>query len=136
MPRMLTRAAAIVFGVGNLIAAALLVLGVFVALPARWWPVDAVAAGLTGLEFISGVALLADVRVARRLTAVAAAAALALGTGVVTTLALTASWLAGVYGPVGRGGALILVLVSALTLPYFVVWPAIQLAWTRLGRDS
>jgi hypothetical protein len=136
MPRMLTRAAAIVFGVGNLITAALLVLGVFVALPARWWPVDAVAAGLTGLEFISGVALLADVRVARRLTAVAAAAALALGTGVVTTLALTASWLAGVYGPVGRGGALILVLVSALTLPYFVVWPAIQLAWTRLGRDS
>jgi hypothetical protein len=133
---MLTRRAAIVFGVGNLATAALLVLGVFVSLPARWWPVDTAAAGLTGLEVISGVALLADARLARRLGAVAAAVALALGTGVVTTLAITASWLAGVYGPVGRGGALILVLVSALALPYFVVWPAIQLVWMRPEGQS
>jgi hypothetical protein len=132
---MLTRRAAIVFGVGNVLTAVLLILGVFVALPSRWWPVDIAAAGLTGLELISGVALLAGARPARRLAAVAAAVALALGVGVVTALALTASWLAGVYGPVGRGGALILVLVSALALPYFVVWPATQLAWMRFGRD-
>jgi hypothetical protein len=132
---MLTRRAAIVFGLGNLVTAALLVLGVFVALPARWWPVDTAAAGLTGLELASGVALLAGARSARRLAAVAAGVALALGLGVVTTLALTASWLSGVYGPVGRGGALILVLVSALALPYFVVWPAIQLVWMGPGRQ-
>jgi hypothetical protein len=132
---MLTRRAAIAFGVGNLVTAALLVLGVFIALPARWWPVDTGAAVLTGLELVSGVALLANTRLARRLAMVAAAVALALGMAVVTTLALTASWLAGVYGPVGRGGALILVLVSALALPYFVVWPAIQLAWMPSGRQ-
>jgi hypothetical protein len=132
---MLTRRAAIVFGVGNLLTAALLFVGVFVALPARWWPVDTGAAVLTGLEIVSGVALLANARLARRLAVVAAAAALALGLGVVTTLALTASWLAGVYGPVGRGGALILVLVSALVLPYFVAWPAIQLVWMPPGRQ-
>jgi hypothetical protein len=132
---MLTRRAAIVFGVGNLLTAALLLVGVFVALPARWWPVDSGAAVLTGLELVSGAALLANARLARRLAVTAAAVALALGMAVVTTLALTASWLAGVYGPVGRGGALILVLVSALALPYFVVWPAIQLVWMPPGRQ-
>jgi len=132
---MLSRRVAIVFGAGNLLAAVLLFVGVFVALPARWWPVDSGAAVLIGLELVSGVALLANGRLARRLAVVAAAVALALGMAVVTTLALTASWLAGVYGPVGRGGALILVLVSALALPYFVVWPAIQLVWMPPGRQ-
>ena len=61
----------------------------------------------------------------------AAALALAFGVALVTTLALTASWLSGVYGPVGRSGALLLTLVAALALPYLVVLPAAELLWLR-----
>jgi hypothetical protein len=73
---------------------------------------------------------------------VGAAFALALGLALVTWLALTASWLSGVYGPVGRGGALLLAFVAALALPYLVVLPAVQLvwlraiAWSRPARES
>jgi hypothetical protein len=49
----------------------------------------------------------------------------------VTVLAVTASWLSGVYGPVGAGGAVVLVLVAALALPYLVVLPVVQLVWLR-----
>jgi hypothetical protein len=62
-----------------------------------------------------------------------AALALVFGLVLVTALALTASWLSGVYGPVGRGGALLLTLVAALALPYLVVLPLVQLVWLRSG---
>ena len=42
-------------------------------------------------------------------------------------LALTASWLSGVYGSVGMGGGIILALVAALALPYLVVLPCVEL---------
>ena len=35
----------------------------------------------------------------------------------------------GIYGAVGTGGAIILVLVSVLVLPYFIALPAVQLVW-------
>jgi len=125
---MLSRRAAIVFGVGNLLTAALIVLGVFVGLP-RFAPVDVVASGLCVLELTAAGALLSGVGWAPRVAALAAFTALALGLATVTALALTASWLAGVYGPVGRGGALILGFVAALLLPYLVVWPAVTLVF-------
>jgi hypothetical protein len=128
---MLSRRAAVVFGIANLVTAALVVLGVFVGLPARWWPVDAAAAVLVVLEAVSGGALLARARWAERAARVAAAAALALGLLAVTLLAVTASWLSGVYGPVGLGGAVILALVAALALPYVVVLPAVEIVWLR-----
>ncbi len=60
--------------------------------------------------------------------------ALALGLFAVTVVAVTASWLSGIYGPVGRGGAIILALVAALALPYLVVLPVVQLVWLRPGK--
>ena len=63
---------------------------------------------------------------------VASAITLLLGLALVTTLALTVSYLAGIYGPVGRGGALILGLAAALGIPYVIALPAAQLVW--LGR--
>ena len=55
--------------------------------------------------------------------------ALVLGLALVTALALSASYLGGIYGAIGRGGALILVLVAALAVPYLVAFPAAQLLW-------
>jgi len=62
---------------------------------------------------------------------VASPVALALGLFLVSVLAVTASWLSGVYGPVGAGGAIILTLVAVLALPYLVVLPVVELVWLR-----
>jgi hypothetical protein len=115
----------------NIATALLVTFGVFVALPTRWWPVDAAAGALALLQLASGGGLLASAPWAAKLARVASAVALALGLFAVTVLAITASWLGGVYGPVGRGGAIVLALVAALTLPYLVVLPLVQLVWLR-----
>jgi hypothetical protein len=128
---MLSRRLALGLGVADLLTAAVMTAGVFMGLPARWAPVDVAACVLVALKLGSGVSLCARARWAPRLATAAAALALALGVALVTTLALTASWLAGVYGPVGRSGALLLTLVAALALPYLVVLPAAQLFWLR-----
>src|SRR5262245_45949885 len=77
----------------------------------------------------AGVGLLGQASWAQKVAWVASAVSLTLGILLVATLALTASFLSGVYGPVGRGGALILGLAAALALPYLVVLPAAQLVW-------
>jgi len=123
--------ASLVFGVADLLTAALVTVGVFMGLPARWAPVDVTASVLIVMKLASGVLLVARAHWAPRMATLGAALALALGLALVTSLALTASWLSGVYGPVGRGGALLLTLVAALALPYLVVLPVVQLVWLR-----
>jgi hypothetical protein len=126
---MLSRRASRVFGIADLVTAAGVGLGVFAGLPARWWPVDVVAGTLVALEVAAGMGLLIQARWAERVARGASAAALAVGLVTVTVLALTASWLSGVYGPVGAGGAVVLTLVAALALPYLVVLPVVTLFW-------
>jgi hypothetical protein len=133
---MLTRRAAIVFAIVDLSTGALLGSGVFFGLPDRWIVVDATAAALMLLQLSAGVGLLARAPWAARLASVASLASLVVGLGLVTVLALTASWLSGVYGPVGRGGGIILALVALLALPYLVVLPAVQLFWLRLKGSA
>src|SRR5579859_5048774 len=101
---MLSRRVALVFGVADLLTAGLVALGVFVGLPARWAPVDVMAGVLVALKLASGAALLARARVAGPIARMAAGLALVVGVVLVTVLALTASWLWGIYGPVGQGG--------------------------------
>jgi hypothetical protein len=131
---MLSRRAALVFGIADLLTAAVVGLGVFVALPARWWPVDSAAAALTALEVAAGVGLLAATTWGERVARAASAVALGLGLFLVTVLAVTASWLSGVYGAVGQGGAIILALVAVMALPYLVVLPVVELVWLRPPR--
>jgi hypothetical protein len=133
---MLSRRAAVVFGVSDVLTASLIVIGVFVGLPARWAPVDAGAIGLTVLDLASGAGLLSAAPWAVRVARAASAVSLAMGLSLVTTLAITASWLSGIYGPVGLGGAVVLALVAALVLPYLVVLPAVRLVWLRNTRTG
>jgi hypothetical protein len=132
---MRSRRASLAFGAANLLTAAVVTLGVFAGLPARWAPVDVAAAPLTALELASAVGLLSGARWAARMSRVACATALAFGLFAMTALSVTASWLSGIYGSVGRGGAIVLALVAALALPYLVVLPVAQLVWLRPGRD-
>lgn len=125
----MSRRAALVFGLSNLLTALLVVGGVFGCLPARWPPVDGVAGIVASLELASGVGLLAGARWASRVARAAGVVALAAGLLLVSLLALAASWLSGVYGSVGMGGGIILALVAALALPYLVVLPCVELVW-------
>ena len=133
---MLSRSKAVVFGVADLLTAAVVLFGVWVALPARWWPIDTAATALASFDVVSGVGLLLGARWASRVASVAALVALGFGLALITALALTASWLSGVYGPVGLGGAVILILVAALALPYLVALPAAKLLWTWPRRAA
>src|SRR5579859_5179973 len=107
----MSRLAAVVFGVADLLGAGLVAFGVFGALPDRWWLVDGGALVVVALLGGAGVGLLRGATWAVRAARLAAAITLALGLLLVATLALTASYLSGIYGPVGHGGAIILALV-------------------------
>jgi hypothetical protein len=133
---MLSRRAAVVFAIGDLITAGVLTLGVFVGLPSRWAVVDLPAVVVVALHVASGAGLLAGKSWAPQTARLASAVSLVLGLSLITVLALTASWLSGVYGPVGLGGALVLVLVAALALPYLVALPVVRLAWMRGVRGQ
>lgn len=117
------------FGIGNLIAAVVLLFGVFVALPTRWAPVDLTALLIASSLGAAGTGLLARTRWAEDAARIASWIILGIGLLLVATLALTASYLNGVYGPVGQGGAIILICVAALALPYLVILPCAQLVW-------
>ena len=117
------------FGVADLVSAAVIYLGVFQGLPSRWWLVDGGAVVVIALFGGAGLGLMGRASWAPKVAWIASAVSLVFGILLVATLALTASFLSGIYGPVGRGGALILGLVAALAVPYLVVLPAAQLVW-------
>src|SRR5437867_3195989 len=98
-------------------------------LPTRWWPIDT-AAIVVALALGSAAGML----FANRLAIVvryACALVLAIGLLFIALLAISASHLAGVYGPIGQGGALLMLLVIALAIPYLIALPAAQLVWTN-----
>jgi|SRR6185312_1455227 hypothetical protein len=109
----------------------LLLGGVWLALPARWLWVDlpttllALAAG--------GIALALLLRAPWAMAAarVLLWVELAFGTLLVTLLALSIAQLAGSYGPVGAGGAVLMGTIALLIVPYLVALPALQLAVLR-----
>jgi hypothetical protein len=126
---MTSKRARVGFGIANVLVAVSVAVSVFALLPTRWWVVDAGAVTIAASLAASGGALLANARVAERVTRIAAFVVLLLGLGLFAALALTASWIHGVYGPVGKGGAILFGLVAALVLPYVVVLPAALLLW-------
>jgi hypothetical protein len=130
----MSRHVTLAFGVANLITALLVAGGVFVGLPARWAPLDGVAGVVALLEMASGVGLVTRAPWGSGAARAASTVALAAGLFAVTSLAVAASWLSGVYGPVGTGGSIILALVAALVLPYLVVLPCAELVWLGVPR--
>ncbi len=122
------------FGLANLFVASLLASCIYFGLPTRWWVVDSGAAVVVAGLVMSGFSLLANHRLAVPLTRIVARVVLAVGLATVAILALTLSWLVGVYGPVGKGGAAIFGLVVLLILPYLVVLPVALLVWVGPWR--
>jgi hypothetical protein len=133
---MLSRRTAITIATVDVLTALLVAFGVFVGLPTRWWPVDTGAFLLAAIDAAAGIGLFARTAWAVRVARVAGVVSLVLGLFTVTVLSLTASWLSGVYGPVGHGGAIVLALVALLVFPYLVVAPVVQLLWLRPANEG
>lgn len=122
------------FAVANVAAAAIVALAVFRGLPARWWPVDVGAAIVALLLAAAGLALFVRHRRAALLARLASFVVLGLGLTFTAALVMTASWLATVYGPVGKGGAAVFALFVLLGVPYLVILPAAELVWLGPAR--
>lgn len=115
----------------QLLVASLLLCGVWIGLPARYWLVDAPGTALALISVASAYGLLSGRTWGLTVARIASFIALVLGAAVVTTLALVAAHLSGLYGPVGAGGAVLMGTVAALIMPYLVGFPALQLVWLR-----
>jgi hypothetical protein len=116
----------------------LLLIGIWVGLPARWLPVDLLGTLLALGAFAAAVLVVATRghRRALQFVRVVLWAELVLGTLTLTLLATSMAHLAGSYGPVGSGGALLMGAIFALVLPYLVALPALQLRALRRTEQS
>lgn len=111
---------------------AAMVLGsVFVLLPARWLPVDLPSGIAGGLALLACLSLLISPDVGQRLAKWACYVAMVYGMSFVAIASFTAADLAGRYGPVGLGGAVVLAIVAALLFAYSVGMPLLALSFMR-----
>lgn len=105
--------------------------GIWAALPARWLPVDAIGTALCLGCGAAAASLALGLPLADRLSRAVSWALLGCGAAATSALAWTAAHLAGLYGPVGAGGALLMAAVGALVAPYLLGLPALQLSALR-----
>ena len=132
----MSKRARILCAAGSFTSAAVVGFGVFAGLPTRWAPVDTVAALVTIACLASGGLMVARHAQALRVARIVSAAVLAIGLGLILLLAATASYLSGIYGAVGKGGAMVLVFVALLAVPYLVALPAAQLLYLGPRKRS
>ena len=119
------------FGLANAGLAALLVVGVFVGLPVRWWVVD-VSAVVLAVALLGGSAgLLATTRWRWLALRISASLLLATGLSALAAIVLAASFLCGIFGSLGPQSTQFLFFAIALELPYLVAYPLLQLLWVR-----
>jgi hypothetical protein len=130
---MRTRTARILIACAQGVIGVLLACGIWLGLPARWWPVDLLGTALAVGALCAAAIVLAPKLGRRGISCVRIViwAELVLGTLTVTLLAASMAQLAGSYAPVGSGGALLMGAIAALVTPYLVALPALQLRWLR-----
>ena len=121
------------FAVCDVITALLVLIGVFEGLPSRYMPIDALGSILAAAFVIGAIATVRTFKYANAIARAACGLVLAIGLALFAVLAISASHLMGIYGPIGRGSALLLLLVAALVVPYLLALPAAQLVWIH-GR--
>jgi hypothetical protein len=125
----MTRRGRILCATGSFTSALVIAGGVFLGLPARWMPVDVTAVIVAIACAASGMLMALDRGPKERIARVVNRIVLALGLGLVVVLAGTAGYISGIYGPVGKGGAGVLVVVALLAIPYLIALPGAQLLY-------
>ncbi len=125
----MSRRGRILCAVGSFTSAIVIAGGVFGGLPSRWMPVDITASIASVACVASAVLMLRNAPSAERVARIVNGALLAIGLVLIVVLAATASYLSNLYGPVGKGGAMVLVFVAVLAVPYVIALPAAQLLY-------
>jgi hypothetical protein len=110
---------------------AVLLFAVWSLLPARNAPIDAAGTLLGLVQIAAGIGLWSGRTYGKKLARAAAWITLVCGALLCSALLFTLAHLAGLYGPVGAGGAVLMGVIAALVLPYLVLLPALQLSWLR-----
>lgn len=113
----------------HMLTALLLGAGVFVGLPQRWWPVDVGAGLMVGLSLLASWSVHSPER--DRFTRFACISHVVVSSVLLVALGSGAAFLAGVYGPLGKGGLIVFALVVALVLPYLFAAPLSELYWLK-----
>lgn len=126
-----TTATATAFAIGNISVALLVAGGVFLALPWRWWVVDAPACLAVVLLLASSVGLLMGKPWGARVLRASAAFLLVAGLALIAALTLAIAFLSGVHGVLGQGVAVGYLVLVAIVVPYLVVFPGVQLVWVH-----
>ncbi len=107
----------------------------FVFTPGRSTLFNLALALVCALLTAGGVGLLADARWGRRVATVACWALLVFSAVVVLLLVASSAYLRGIFGPLGKGMAVVTLLVAALVLEGFALLPLVQLRALR-RRDA
>ncbi len=110
---------------------AVLLYAVWALLPARWMPIDVAGTARARAQIAAPLGLWTARAYGKKLAVATAWVTLTFGALLCSALLFTLSHLAGLYGPVGAGGAVLMGVIAALVLPYLVVLPAFQLSWLR-----
>ena len=129
----MTRRGRILCAVGSFTSALVVVGGVFLGLPARWMPVDLMAVVIGLACAVSGTLMALDRGPKERVARAVNLGVLGVGLALVIMLAWTAGYISGIYGPVGKGGAGVLIVVALLAVPYMIALPGAQLLYLGSG---
>lgn len=120
----------------NALLAMGLLIGVFGALPVRYWVVDVVSSVIAAALLISAYGLLARSAWSLRVLRYSAVCELTVGLAAIAALVLGIVYLGGVHGTAGRTAITIAIAGSALLAPYLVVYPVVQLLWVHRNARS
>jgi hypothetical protein len=121
--------AALGFASFDAIAALLVCWAAYGGLPTRWWVVDVGAFLVAASLGLGAAGVLSSARWGTIAARISAGVVLGIGLMTITLLSVSVGTMRGFYGPIGKGGALVFVLVVALLVPYLVVLPSAQLLW-------
>ena len=121
-------------GAAHVFTGALVLGGIWIALPARFLPMDLAGSVFAAVCLASGVGLLRGKAWGLRVSRVVSWVTLSVGLAITSALAATVTHLAGSYGPVGDGGALLMSVIVLLIAPYLVGLPLLQLSWVRRAQ--
>ena len=108
----------------DLLLAAILLGGIWGVLPTRWWLIDTIGTVLAVAFLVSAAGLLTRQAWGRRVALVVSWAVMVASLLCVTLLVWSAAHLAGLYGPIGQGGAALFGFVTLFIAPYFIAAPA------------
>jgi len=84
----------------------------------------------------AGVGLLRNAGWGESLARLASRIVLAFGLLFLALVSSSVSYLFGIYGAVGRGGATLFILVAALAIPYLFALPVVELLWLGPHRTG